>query len=278
MGRALVLGLIFANFGLILAQVQNIDTYFLIGGDLELRPPSGTTKDITNVQWKRDGSFVAEWSRGEQVEVYGAFKGRVDLNTTSGCLVIRGMTEAEAGDYTLDINNNQLDVKYVVKSLKKVPTPHIWIKPAVDKSENLEGVCEGDVKGAEPVTYWWNLGVDRAWVELGPRIVISDNETTRLIETFSCKIKNPVSEEESDPHDNPLFPKAQGASALGALAIIPIALLVGLGIGVFVKKDAIRARFCAGQDGATRNGRVDPAEGAGVPLSTPTGSEAAPGQ
>lgn len=262
MERILIVGLIFICFGRNFAQVQPKYVYFLIGKDLELRPPSGISKHITGVQWRHNDNIVAEWAEGDaKVDTYGDFTGRADLDTATGILLIRNMTIAEAGDYTIEINNNRLDVKYVVKSIKEVPEPNVWVKPKNEVGNLRECVCDGNVEGAEPVTYWWNTGPDRSWVESGKKIVINNTETTRLIETYSCKIKNPVSEKESKPEKNPFYHKAANNSALGALALIPILIIVlGGGLGYWKRAVIMKKCNCAGGEGATRNGTVNKVE------------------
>lgn len=277
MERILVVGLIFICFGRNFAQVKTIGEHFLIGEDLELRPPSGISKNITGVQWRHNDNIVAEWAEGDaEVDTYGDFKGRADLDTATGILLIRKTTKAEAGDYTIEINNNRLDVKYVVKSVKAVPEPNVWVKPNEVENQR-ECVCEGNVEGAEPVTYFWNTGPDRSWVESGKNIVINDTETTRLIETYSCKIKNPVSEKESKPEKNPFYHKAADKNALWALVLIPILIIVlGGGLGYW-KRAAIKEKCnCAGGEGATRNGTVNKVEDAETNLPLNSAGNAPP--
>lgn len=254
MGNVWLAGLIVLCFGLTSAQIQ----YISLGGKLELRPPPGSATDITGVQWRHGDNIAAEWQKGDTaVDTYNNFKTRAALNTTTGYLTVSDMTREEAGEYSLVLNNNHLPQKYKVEVIKAVPVPNVWVQPTKDRYELS---CEGDVKGAGPVTYFWNLGKDRSWVEMAMKVEVKKNETTHM-ESFSCKIKNPVSEKESKPEANPFYPKSEGSSGLEALAIIPIvALIVLIGVGYW-KKDPIKKRLCPGKDeGESRkeNGSSDP--------------------
>lgn len=250
-----------------LALDKTEHVHFVVGMTIELKPPSGTDS-ITNIQWRHKEDIAAEWSNGDAApEVYRNFKDRTDLNTVSGVLTIRDMTEAEAGVYSVEINNSRLDVKYEVKSVEKLTKkPDVWFKPGLDENL-LDAVCLGNVDKAGPVTFWWNTVEDRSFVQLGQKIVLMKNDTTQRWETISCKMVNVGGEKESEPKPNPFFPEASN-SALGAIAIVPIVIIAGL-IGVVIwKKDEIMKHFGRGGSapvtpGGGENGSRNPEKGSG---------------
>lgn len=244
MERILTAGLLFACVGYsVAAAIEYI--YFLEGKSVTLKPPSGSATPMTSVTWRHYEDLAAEWSQGDPTfESYRNFKGRTILNTANGYLEINNMTEQEAGTYSVEINNLRLEDRYVVTKVEKPPVPNVWIKPAGEQADQREAVCQGNEGKAGPVTYWWDVAEDGSWVRLDERILVQNNETTRRKETFSCKIVSPVAEEQSQPEPNPFYPKATGNSALGALAIIPILILIGVGVGIW-KKDEIKKFFSA---------------------------------
>lgn len=262
MERLLTAGLLFACFGYNVAAAKTENIYFLGGTSVTLRPPSGSASPITSVTWRHNEDLAAEWSQGEPTfEPYRNFKNRTNLNTANGYLEISKMTDDEAGTYSVEINNLRLEDRYVVERVEKPPVPNVWIKPTVDQAaDRKEAVCQGDVTKAGPVTYWWDVAEDGSWVRLDERIFVQDNETTRLKKTFSCKIVSPVAEEQSKPEPNPFYPEPKGnLGALGALAIIPILILAGLGIW---KRDDIKKKFCPGEATGERNGATGAANAA----------------
>uniref|UniRef100_A0A3B4YM51 Ig-like domain-containing protein n=1 Tax=Seriola lalandi dorsalis TaxID=1841481 RepID=A0A3B4YM51_SERLL len=186
------------------AQAQTIKSYSEVGGTLSLKPPfSGA---ITSILWKHDTDLVVELV-GNEVDYYGKFKGMATLDTTTGRLEIKNMNRTYAGLYMVEINNQVQSQEYNVSVIKKVPKPEVAFKPLACSSDllNCNMTCDGVTLGAEPVTYSWREG-DGKWIPGEIDKNIKKDETKRF-ETFSCQMKNPVSEEESKPQPNPFFQK-----------------------------------------------------------------------
>uniref|UniRef100_A0A8C6SEK4 Ig-like domain-containing protein n=1 Tax=Neogobius melanostomus TaxID=47308 RepID=A0A8C6SEK4_9GOBI len=161
--------------------------YFVVGKNVTLRPPSGSQTIDTDVIWWHYEDFA----------YYRDFKDRTVLDTDTGVMVIRNMLEQLAGVYSVEINNRRLeDDKYVLKSVKEPPPPNVWPKPKTTGGPSeIELECEWNVtEKAGPVEYWWNT--DRSWVKRDKTIVVTNNETTQRVETFSCKISNMAGEAE----------------------------------------------------------------------------------
>ncbi|XP_026211861.1 SLAM family member 9-like [Anabas testudineus] len=172
-------------------------TYLVLGGNLVLMPPAASTQPvISSIRWKYNGNLLAEMVEGKiLLDVYGRFNGRTTLNTTTGCLEVNNMTKDDTGFYSVEINYSGQSVRYDVKVINKVPKPVIQVFNSTSDSYRLS--CEGNTTEAEPVTYSWKTG-DGEWKESEKSITISNTEETQRVETFSCRMKNPVSEEDSE--------------------------------------------------------------------------------
>ncbi|KAK2824688.1 hypothetical protein Q5P01_021863 [Channa striata] len=182
------------------------DVYFAVGESLVMSPPEAVP-GVTSILWKFNGNLVAEWVKDKvPLEYYSQFRGRTTVDTGNGLLTISSMTAADVGRYSVETNNKMQRVGYDAKVLKKVPKPTVEVQPLVcsSTSPSCSLLCYGDTTGAEPVTYSWKRdGED--WIESERRINIINSEEIQSVKTFSCRMKNQVSEEESDPVDNPFF-------------------------------------------------------------------------
>ncbi|XP_071336022.1 lymphocyte function-associated antigen 3-like [Trachinotus anak] len=179
-------------------------SYSEVGGTLVLTPL--VSAPITSILWKHEGILVAEWMNAD-VNYHGMSRGRTTLNTTTGRLEIKNMTESYAGLYTVEINNKVQSQGYNVEVIKRLSKPEVVQRPlsCSTASDSCTLSCgNGDSSGAGPVTYSWKKD-DGQWVQEGKNKSIIYNEETKRIKTFSCQMKNPVSVEQSDPHQNPFF-------------------------------------------------------------------------
>ncbi|XP_070834411.1 uncharacterized protein [Chaetodon trifascialis] len=250
--------LLLAVLGSAKAEDGDKPSYCLLGGKLTLvLGPTGSER-ITSILWKYKSDLLAEWVENVVPLVYyEPFKGRATLDISTGRLEVTKMSEADLGLYTVEINNKVQGQRYLAKAIEKVPKPLVWIQPVGcnPTSVNCTLRCDGDTSKAEPVTYSWKKG-DGAWEKLGKEINIIKSETGH-VETFSCRMKNPVSEEESEPKDNPLFQEeTPGGSNVGEAvggSIIGLLLLIG-GVVGYVKRDAIKDSYRRYQSSRTNTG------------------------
>lgn len=204
--------------------------FFVIGKSLELRPLPGVA-NIESIAWRHKGNFVAEWAKDKiPLEIYPAFKGRTTLDIKTGHLKIDRMTAGDTGEFSVEINSNKLDERYIATAIEEVPVPYVWVNP---NGENWRLSCEGNVENAGDVTYFWHIGGgDQNWTKGENAVLISNNKTTRVIETFSCKIKNPVSEKESEPQKNPFYDNGSGNSGVVVGVVVTLVILLILVIGI----------------------------------------------
>uniref|UniRef100_A0A8C4HRT4 Ig-like domain-containing protein n=1 Tax=Dicentrarchus labrax TaxID=13489 RepID=A0A8C4HRT4_DICLA len=178
------------------------DKYVVVGGNVDLRPPF--TGVITDILWKHNGNLLAEWAKGEaELTYFIPFQGHTTLNITTGRLEVRNMTFAHQGLYTVDINNKVQDQRYDVKVIEEVPKPFILSRPLTcsSASTNCTLTCGEETKEAQPVTYSWKRD-NEEWQQSMKDVLIIKTEISH-VKTFTCRMKNPVSEKESEPKDNP---------------------------------------------------------------------------
>ncbi|XP_072246421.1 SLAM family member 9-like [Leuresthes tenuis] len=188
-------------------QARAETVYFALGGELVLRPQLSVP--ITSITWKNKGNIVAEWiERVLPLEYYGGFKTNTVLNVITGELIISNMTKDHDGSFTVEVNFKYHDVVYDTVGIKKVSQPQVILRPLTCNKETSKVCtlsCEAEVSGAEPVTYLWKKGGGK-WTEAEKDLSITNDEETQGVETFSCRLKNPVSEADSEPFPNAFFP------------------------------------------------------------------------
>ncbi|KAF3841767.1 hypothetical protein F7725_023718 [Dissostichus mawsoni] len=233
---------------LVLASLRSASTeehFIKEGGSvtLELRPaPSGP---ITIIQWKFQDSILAEWVKDVLPLTHN--RENIFLDKVTGRLAMEKMTKAEedvpkpkiwilVSEKESDPLPNRLLPEssgegYEVVLIKVVPKPSIWVSPLTcsPESDQCTLTCEGNTTGVEPVTYSWKIG-DGNWTESERDMIVIKGEHGHL-KTFTCKMKNPVSEEESAAHMILFLPADSGLwiKVLGAV-MRSLALLALLGV------------------------------------------------
>ncbi|XP_070697203.1 lymphocyte function-associated antigen 3-like [Pempheris klunzingeri] len=211
------------------AVAENKISYFVVGGKLELRPSPGDTP-ITDILWKHKTNLVALWTQGGDLTYFGTFKGRTTLDVTSGRLDIGDMSEADTGEYTVEINNKPQSPLYDAKAIEEVPKPVVWIQPLTCNSglDSCTAVCDGNTARAEPATFSWRMGKEEWKVSTREFVFLKDE--TRGVETFTCQMENPVSRKESAPTDNPFYKADYTGIAVGLGVGVPLVLILGLAV------------------------------------------------
>ncbi|XP_073337617.1 T-lymphocyte surface antigen Ly-9-like [Pagrus major] len=236
------------------SQAGVIPSYFVVGGNLELRPT--VTETITNILWKYNGNLLAEWVKDEvELTYYDKYNGRTTLDPVSGRLEVTKMIKGDQGLYTVEINNRVHDQSYDVKSITKVPKPSVVVRTLTcnPESESCLLSCDGKdpetLKEAEPIEYSWKMG-DKDWEKKTKDVTITSAETGQD-KTITCRMKNPVSEQDSETVTNPMYkePVITGLGS-GMIAGIVFGLLLILAlVVVFVllwkfKPDLIARLIC----------------------------------
>lgn len=149
---------------------------------------------------------MAEWVESAvQLTYYKLFEGRTTLNIDDGRLEINKSSPADAGIFTLEVNDN-VPLRFKAQLIDELLKLEVWVRPLACNHEAISCSlsCDGDTSRAGPVTYSWKLG-DKDWVKLGKNVTIKNNETMHGIVDFSCRATNPVSERASNSIPNPFY-------------------------------------------------------------------------
>ncbi|MEQ2157872.1 hypothetical protein GOODEAATRI_006297 [Goodea atripinnis] len=249
--------------GLLVAAQEQLK-YFGIGGKLVLRPKfSGP---ITSITWKHKGNLVAEWIKDKvALEYLGDLKGRSELNLTTGTLTVSNMLKDHDGLFTVEINEEVLPGSFKAVGIRNLNQTKVEVimRPLTCSSEAPDCTldCGEDFRDAEPVQYFWKNGETGKWESGEKKKVIINDEKILNFKSFTCKAKNPVSEKESDPLENPFFSKSGGSNTWVVVLVVVVILLIVAVAGWFIYQKFInkRASFCPAS--ADRNGSHEtPAE------------------
>uniref|UniRef100_A0A3Q1F4R2 Ig-like domain-containing protein n=1 Tax=Acanthochromis polyacanthus TaxID=80966 RepID=A0A3Q1F4R2_9TELE len=219
-------------------MTQNTLKYLEVGGKLVLKPkPSDTIRSIT---WKFKDGIVGEFNKETlPLEYSPVYKDRAKVDTTTGELEISNMTKTDSGLYTVEINDRIQDGGYDVRVIKQVPEPRAIMRPltCTQSSESCSLSCGGDITEAGPVTFYFKKG-DGGWEKGDQTITIMNNNDTHAVETFSCRMENPLGQKDSEPVDNPFYVKSNPGLivgiVLGVLAVVGV--IGGVIVGLFLKK------------------------------------------
>lgn len=202
-----------------------------------------TSERISGIVWKRGPNIVADWTRGIY-RSYGRFKDRTTVDNTTGSLEISAGTTEDSGRYQVEVNDRLQDLVYQVEVINRVPKPTVWIQPLScgPSSARCSLICDGSIEGAGPVNYSWTWG-DEGWEQSKKELPITNN--TAQFRTFSCRMENSVSRQESEPANNPFFPESSSSFPVAAVVCATLlTLIVGtFGLVIFCNWTKIRAHL-----------------------------------
>ncbi|XP_032364486.1 T-lymphocyte surface antigen Ly-9-like [Etheostoma spectabile] len=234
------------------AQDKSTPKYYKDGGVLTLDLSPRPSEPITNLVWKHQGNLVvAKWVKDEVLSYFKTFIGRATVDVTTGRLVINNMTKADMGVYSVELNYKVQNERYDAILIKEVPEPMVWVRPWMCPSalDRCTLSCEGVTTNDGPVTYSWKKG-DGDWTESGKYLDITKEERAD-VETFTCRIQNPVSARQSRPKENPFLIQEPGSSNVKTIVGVIFVLLVV--VAVVVAAAAV-ALCCCNNRGYNRPG------------------------
>ncbi|XP_037637711.1 SLAM family member 9-like [Sebastes umbrosus] len=238
--------------------------YFTDGGDLTLEVRPAFPGHINNIVWIFNDNLLAEWVEDEGY--YLRIKGRATLTTETGQLIINNMSKEDEGVYSVEINDRVQSESYQAKLIKKVQKPKVVERTLTCGaiSHRCRFSCDSDTTEAEPITYSWKKG-DGEWKVSGKDITIT-REYDSGGKTFTCRMENPVSREESDPLYKELISYYTGA-VIGYVVPFSAAAVAGAVVGLVV---AWKKKIFPINKGSINI--PDPAHGNGQPTSPPSDS------
>ncbi|KAJ4924116.1 hypothetical protein JOQ06_000356 [Pogonophryne albipinna] len=204
-------------FPAVVSADSEIKLYKQVGDEVVLKPGpvSGT---IMEISWKDGVNIAIEWD-GKDIEPYRHFKVRGALNNATGEMTLRGLTLNDSGLYTAEIN--EVASEYPTRLIVILPVP----KPTVSKTCDEEMTkctltCNAIITNAEPVEYGWNSNHS---VPSTPVLHITKDESSS---TFECWLKNPVSQQHSEPFPNPFTRKLNISAGLTVLIVLLVAVIL----------------------------------------------------
>lgn len=229
------------------SQARVIQSYFRVGGALVLQPVP-VPERITSVAWKHKDKPLAEWVEGKtELGYYGRFRGRSDLSTNTGVLQVRSMTAEDGGVFSVEINSKPQSQVYSVSQMDEVPQPHAFVTPLACSQAMTRCLlhCYGHAEDTENITYFWKMG-DGEWEESEKKIEILNIYELHPVRTFSCRMKNPVGEKDSEPIGNPFYREKKtpdsGWTGVGGFVggAFGAAVLVSAALFAFYMREFIR--------------------------------------
>ncbi|XP_030605928.1 carcinoembryonic antigen-related cell adhesion molecule 1-like [Archocentrus centrarchus] len=186
----------FVVFLAAVSETEETLIYGKVGGEVVLRPPAGSvTEPIKQILWTEGVNKAMEWDgAGMPVDAFRHFKGRCQLNTSTGEMTIRGLLPNDSKSYTPEINNKVLAVVHLIVLFPvSVPTAIA----SCDES-TCDLTCKGNTTGADPVTYTWTSDNNVVHNSSENQYTVHKENISSSNE-FICEMKNPVSQERSDP-------------------------------------------------------------------------------
>ncbi|XP_023185141.1 uncharacterized protein LOC111607591 [Xiphophorus maculatus] len=210
----------------VLQCVFAVPMYKKVGGSVVL--DSGhKSGPLNSVTWKHQADLALEWF-GSEITCYRTFKGRCNLDKTTGSFTITNLILEDGGKYTPEINS-VVGGTMELKVIKPVPKPKVSTACNTEKTVcNL--TCNANISSEfGPVTYKWKTG-DTELSNKEELTLTTKNEEP----SFFCVLGNPVSDSASDDFSNPI---SKGSNIVAAVAV-PVVLgilLIVLGVVACVK-------------------------------------------
>ncbi|XP_037637725.1 uncharacterized protein LOC119495396 [Sebastes umbrosus] len=214
--------------------------YFTDGGDLTLKVRPPLPDHINIIVWIFNDNLLAEWVEDKSYNL--RIEGRANLTKETGQLIINNMSKEDEGVYSVEINDRVQSERYQAKLIKKVQKPKVALGTLTCEPDfdSCRFFCDSDTTEAEPITYSWKKG-DGEWEVSGKDIVITRRYDSGG-KNFTCRMKNPVSQEESDPepillYKEPTEPDNNAAKGVGIFFGVLLAVVAAGGVGVaWIKK------------------------------------------
>lgn len=215
-----------------LPTVKSEQTVILekIGSEVVLTPPTSSSSPITSIVWKHNDDLAVEWLDGN-IDVYRNFKGRSNLNITTGELTLKNLSADLSGDYVVEISGHILGGP-TLKVLSPVPKPSI-ISSCNEEKTHCTLTCEGNVADLDPrPTYKWKFNATELTTPNNNYEITPEASAYEFI----CELENSVSRESSEPIKDPFYQESEGQTEGSGpkinTGIVVFASLLALVVGV----------------------------------------------
>ncbi|XP_014854404.1 PREDICTED: T-lymphocyte surface antigen Ly-9-like isoform X2 [Poecilia mexicana] len=194
-----------------------------VGDEVTLKPKEGSvTEAIKSINWKVGLDLAVEYDEGH-FKFFREFEGRSNLNNQTGELTITNVTFQFKNDYKTELNGKTMYHTIHLNVFAPVPVPTIARSSCPEDSSTCTLTCEGSTTDeTEPVQYIWMA--DNIEVPGSTDKTYTVKNDSSGVREFSCKMKNPVSEERSKPFSNPFKAPESGPKISRGVTVLIILL------------------------------------------------------
>lgn len=222
--------------------------YYEAGSTVVLRPQP-VSGNINSITWKSNGDIVAEWIQGKlELEYFGRFKNHATLDLLTAVLTLKDANANHNGRYIVEINFQAHGKAYDVHILNPLQKPRVSVQPLVcgPELERCTLVCASDVKGVGNVTYSWSADGKDQVSEMAVNTLNIVKAETQGVEYYSCKIKNPIKELESEGFKNPFYVQPFPMYIIG-IVIVVVLIIAAVVLGLWKMQDKLRSLCNTGE-------------------------------